>query len=55
MKKNLIKLIGIMIAIIVVLSSCSDSTEETDPCQIELPNRKPGEHWSSMEMVVFGE
>lgn len=33
MKKNLIKLIGIMIAVIVILNSCSDSTEETDPCQ----------------------
>lgn len=33
MKKKLIKLIGIMIAIIVVLNSCSDSTEEADPCQ----------------------
>ena len=33
MKKNLIKLIGILIAIIVVLNSCSDSTEEADPCQ----------------------
>ena len=33
MKKTLIKLIGIMIAIIVILNSCSDSTEEVDPCQ----------------------
>jgi len=33
MKKMLIKLIGIMIAIIVILNSCSDSTEEADPCQ----------------------
>jgi hypothetical protein len=33
MKKELIKLIGIMIALIVILNSCSDSTEEADPCQ----------------------
>ena len=25
--------------------------KETDPCQIQLPNRKPGANWSEMEMV----
>ncbi len=25
--------------------------KETDPCQIKLPNRKPGANWSEMEMV----
>jgi len=25
--------------------------KETDPCQIPLPNRKPGEQWSMMEEV----
>ena len=29
--------------------------KETDPCQFELPNRKPGEHWTSMEMVFLME
>ena len=33
MNKKLINLIGIMIAIIVILSSCSDSTEDVGPCQ----------------------
>ena len=25
--------------------------KETDPCQIQLPSRKPGAHWSEMERV----
>lgn len=29
--------------------------QETDPCQIQLPTRKPGAHWSDMEMVFFME
>lgn len=33
MKKKLIQGIGILIAIIVILNSCSDSTEEVEPCQ----------------------
>ena len=28
-----IRLIGVLIAVIVILNSCSDSTEEADPCQ----------------------
>ena len=28
---------------------------ETDPCQIQLPTRKPGANWSEMEMVFFME
>ena len=28
---------------------------ETDPCQIQLPNRKPGANWSEMEMVFLME
>lgn len=28
---------------------------ETAPCQIPLPNRKPGEQWTSMEMVFLME
>jgi L-rhamnose mutarotase len=28
---------------------------ETDPCQIQLPTRKPGVNWSEMEMVFFME
>ncbi len=28
---------------------------ETEPCQFELPNRKPGEHWTSLEMVFLME
>ena len=27
--------------------------KETDPCQIQLPTRKPGANWSEMEMVFF--
>ena len=27
--------------------------KETDPCQRQLPNRKPGENWSEMEMVFL--
>lgn len=26
---------------------------ETDPCQIQLPNRKSGANWSDMEMVFL--
>lgn len=26
---------------------------ETDPCQRQLPNRKPGANWSEMEMVFL--
>ena len=29
--------------------------KETDPCQIGLPDRKPGATWSDMEMVFLGE
>jgi L-rhamnose mutarotase len=29
--------------------------KETDPCQIELPGRKPGAHWRDMEMVFLME
>jgi L-rhamnose mutarotase len=29
--------------------------KETDPCQIQLPTRKPGANWSEMEMVFFME
>lgn len=29
--------------------------KETDPCQIQLPNRKPGAQWSEMEMVFLME
>lgn len=29
--------------------------KETDPCQIQLPNRKPGANWSDMEMVFLME
>jgi L-rhamnose mutarotase len=29
--------------------------KETDPCQIQLPTRKPGAHWSDMEMVFLME
>ncbi len=29
--------------------------KETDPCQIPLPSRDEGAHWSSMEMVFLGE
>lgn len=28
---------------------------ETDPCQIQLPTRKPGANWSDMERVFFLE
>ena len=27
--------------------------KETDPCQFQLPSRKEGDQWSSMEMVFF--
>jgi L-rhamnose mutarotase len=27
--------------------------KETDPCQIQLPNRKPDANWSEMEMVFL--
>ena len=27
--------------------------QETDPCQIPLPSRKPGAHWSDIEMVFL--
>ena len=29
--------------------------KETDPCQIQLPTRKPGANWSEMEMVFLME
>ena len=29
--------------------------KETDPCQFQLPSRKAGDQWSSMEMVFFTE
>ncbi len=29
--------------------------KETDPCQIQLPTRKPGANWSEMEMVFLAE
>ncbi len=29
--------------------------KETDPCQIQLPTRKAGAHWSEMEMVFLAE
>ena len=29
--------------------------KETDPCQIQLPTRKPGANWSDMEMVFLME
>lgn len=29
--------------------------KETDPCQIELPSKKKGDHWSQMEMVFLME
>jgi L-rhamnose mutarotase len=29
--------------------------QETDPCQIPLPGRRPGANWSDMEMVFFLE
>jgi L-rhamnose mutarotase len=29
--------------------------KETDPCQIPLPSRQPGENWSEMEMVFLME
>ncbi|MDA3798488.1 MAG: L-rhamnose mutarotase [Kiritimatiellae bacterium] len=29
--------------------------KETDPCQRQLPNRKPGANWSDMEMVFLCE
>ena len=27
--------------------------QETDPCQIQLPNRKEGDNWSAMEMLFL--
>ena len=33
MKKNLFKLSGLILVIVFLLNACSDSTEETDPCQ----------------------
>lgn len=29
--------------------------KETDPCQIQLPSRKPGANWSDIEMVFLME
>jgi len=29
--------------------------KETDPCQIQLPNRKPGANWADMECVFRSE
>ena len=29
--------------------------KETDPCQIQLPSRKPGDNWSDMETVFLME
>jgi L-rhamnose mutarotase len=29
--------------------------QETDPCQMPLPNRKAGDNWSAMEMVFLME
>lgn len=29
--------------------------KETDPCQFQLPSRKPGANWSDMEMVFLLE
>jgi L-rhamnose mutarotase len=29
--------------------------KETEPCQIQLPTRKPGANWSDMEMVFLME
>lgn len=29
--------------------------KETDPCQIQLPTRKPDANWSEMEMVFLAE
>ena len=29
--------------------------KETDPCQIQLPTRKPNANWSEMEMVFLAE
>ena len=29
--------------------------KETDPCQIQLPNRQPGTQWTEMEMVFLTE
>jgi L-rhamnose mutarotase len=29
--------------------------KETDPCQKQLPSRKPGANWTDMEMVFFCE
>ena len=29
--------------------------KETDPCQIQLPTKKPGANWSEMEMVFLME
>ena len=28
---------------------------ETDPCQLQLPSRKPGANWNDMEMVFLME
>jgi len=33
MKQNLLKLLGIIFMIVILFNSCSDSSEETDPCQ----------------------
>jgi L-rhamnose mutarotase len=27
--------------------------QETDPCQVQLPDRKPGANWSDLEMVFL--
>ncbi len=29
--------------------------QETDPCQFQLPTRKPGANWSEMEMVFLAK
>jgi len=29
--------------------------KETDPCQFQLPTRKPGANWSEMEMVFLAK
>ena len=29
--------------------------KETDPCQVQLPNRQPGAQWTEMEMVFLTE
>ncbi len=36
-------------------STTQEWWKETMPCQVPLPSRKPGEQWSSMEMVFLME